>query len=115
MPMPIISISKVTGDATGFLKFRPSPKSEFKKSQARVSRSATLDGGAVIDHQGVCDGDREFTIRTVLDETDSETLKSLYEDNTFLLIAVDGGVYYGAISRLNIDRGDVSLTFLVQE
>lgn len=105
----------VADSSIGAVIFKYRPESEVYVSQPRVKRTATLDGGVVIDHQGYAVGDRTLDIRARVTETEAANLWSLYQDATYLILHTQEGSYYGAISDLRIDRGDLRLTFLVKE
>jgi hypothetical protein len=113
----IISISKIIGDGEdGSVLLMPGPRSKLWERQARVSRSATLDGGAVIDHQGVSDGDRTFYISAAnIEESVANRLLDMFENQTILTIATEKGFFRGSIDRLKIDGNSVICNFIVQE
>ena len=113
--MYILSITKTTADADGMIKFTPSVKSEFKSGALRASRSATLDGGAVIDNQGFSDGDRTFTVSAQLGLEDALKIWEWFTDADFLQVATEDGVFYGLIDQCKIDYGQANFRFLVQE
>jgi len=62
----MIAISKVTQDSGGALVLDELHRSKMYDGRARVSRSATLDGGVVIDHQGYVAGDRTINLKVDL-------------------------------------------------
>jgi len=105
----------VADSSVGAVVFAYRPESEIYVSQPRVKRSATLDGRCVIDHQGYAVGDRTIEIRASITETQAEALWSMYKSTTLLILHVRDGSYYGAISNLQIDRGELRLTFLAKE
>lgn len=89
--------------------------SDLSTMTARVTRSQTLDGGAVITHSGVSHGDRTLRIRAKLDEADAATLTAIHEDETLLYLSAPDGFFSGAIESLKIDGGDLTLSFLIKE
>jgi hypothetical protein len=105
----------VADSSVGAVVFRYRPESEVYVSQPRVKRSATLDGGAVFDHQGYAVGDRTIEIRASVTEAEADAVWSMYKAATYLILHVRDGSYYGAVSNLQIDRGEMRLTFLVKE
>jgi len=113
--MYVLSITKTTADTDGSIKFKPSVKSEFKSGALRASRSATLDGGAVIDNQGFADGDRTFSVVVNLSLSDAEKIWEWFTDAEFLQIATEDGVFYGLIDQCKLDYGQANFRFLVQE
>lgn len=114
--MIMVAISKPTADSTtGAIIFDLRGDSEVYVSQPRVKRTATLDGGAVIDHQGYSAGDRTIEVRARLTAEKAEQIWSMHKDETLLMVHTHEGSYYGAISDLRLDRGDMRLTFLTKE
>ena len=112
----MIIISKpIAATVRPTLKFRERPSSVIQRSQPRVKRSATLDGGCVIDHQGYSVGDRELSIEAMLDKTTADDLFLLVQESTFLILSGPDGSYYGAVSSIQIDNGDLRLSFLAKE
>lgn len=112
----MISISKITqATQNGSLIIWESKKSKIRDAAARVSRTATLDGGAVIEHLGFSDGDRSFEISAKLSQSQSEVLWSIFTNQTFLNISTEDGFFYGSIERCKVDNGIAKLTFLVKE
>src|SRR5574343_376345 len=106
------AISNPVNDSTiGAVVFKYTADSEVKVSQPRIKRTATLDGGAVFDHQGYSVADRTIDIRAKVTEGEAADIWSLYEDSTYLILHTGAGSFYGAISDLRIDRGDMRLTF----
>ena len=113
--MYVLSITKTTADADGMIKFKPSVRSEFKSGALRASRSATLDGGAVIDNQGFADGDRIFSVIADFNREDAAKIWEWFTDADFLHMATEDGVFYGLIDQCKIDHGQAAFRFLVQE
>lgn len=110
------AIANPTADATiGAIVFKYKPDSDVYVSTPRVRRSATLDGGAVIDHQGYAVGDRTIDLRASVTETEAANIWSLFKSSTLLILHTQDGSYYGAISDLRLDRGEMRLTFLAKE
>ena len=73
----MISISTLTVKTVSNVVFEESPKSKLRDLSARVSRTATLDGGCVITHSGVTDADRTFDIRAELTEDQADALREI--------------------------------------
>lgn len=110
------AISNPVADTSiGAVVFKYRPDSDVYVSQPRVKRTATLDGGAVIDHQGYSVADRTIEIRASISEAEAAHIWALFEDSTYLILHTGAGSWYGVISDLRIDRGDMRLTFLVKE
>lgn len=110
----MISITSQTADSDGAVLFQERPESEFFNSNARVSRSATLDGLGVLDNQGFSDSDRTFRIRADLTEDQRNALWALYKAHTDFYISCIDGFYPGAIGQIEVNRNPVFFTFLVE-
>lgn len=110
----MVSITSLTGSNDGVI-FEELTESTFKKIQPRIAKSMTLDGGVFIDHRGVANGDREFSIKAILDETTAAALQNLHENETLVNISCIQGFYLGAISYLAIDNGNLDMTFWVSD
>lgn len=74
------------------------PSSNTRTVQRRLTRTATLDGGAVIADGGFSDADRTFTlVIRDLSRADGDTLAAIALFPT-VLVAVDHGLY---LARVN--------------
>jgi len=112
----MIALCKPTGTTTrGAVVFSEKPESEFRVAQPRVKRTATLDGGAVIDHQGYSVGDRTINVRASLAQALADDIWLMVKESTNLILSCGDGAFYGAVQDLRIDRGNLALTFLVKE
>ena len=89
--------------------------SELSAIGRRVSRTATLDGGVVITHNGVVQGDRTLRVAATLTEADTLLLRDIFEEETEVTLACVDGLFRGALERLSGDEGRIELTFLVKE
>ena len=113
----MISLTAPSADTSGALVFEEDPAaSKLDNLKARVSRSKTLDGGVHIEHSGVSDGDRTFTV-VVPDVTESQytILKRLYRNYTSINIACREGFFKGTIERVRVSGGDATITILVEQ
>jgi len=111
----MISISTQTASATGNIVIHEKRDSELKNYPARVSRSATLDGGAVITHSGFSHGDRTLSVKGDVSAADEAVITALVQSSTLLRISMKDGVFLGAISAMKIDNGSLDMTILIQE
>lgn len=107
----MISITPTTSDTVNFIVIREDPKSDFGNVTLRVSRSATLDGGCVIDNQGVSDSDRTFTIYATLNEQEASIVYNIASLYTEAIMSCNQGLFIGVISEINMGK----ITFLVKE
>ena len=82
----------------------------------RVSRTATLDGGAVVTDTGyaVADNTLEIVANSAL-EADYAVLLRLTRLYSEVVVSTPDGVFTGSPSELKVDGTDVRLTVLVTE
>jgi len=111
----MVSITTIESKTIDGVVFEELPTSAFRDTPPRVSRTATLDGGAVLDHRGFSDGDRALKIEAFIDETTADNLWYMSRNETLLNIACREGFFTGAISEIKIDGGRLKMTFLVKE
>lgn len=111
--MKMMSISMITSDAQGTVVFKEGT-STFGEQPARVSRQATLDGGAVIVHSGVSHGDRTFKINTKINAEQKALIEHIHQNSTLVLISCTEGLFLGAISTINTNNGTLTATILIK-
>jgi len=82
----------------------------------RISRTATLDGGAVITDGGVTDADRsfDFTAIQALEDT-IETLWAMFQAEDLVHLSCPEGVFSGYLQRVKITASGVNISFMVYE
>ena len=101
--------------ATRKVLFKELRTSKLFDTQARVSRVKTLDGGVVVTHSGVTDGDRTLQVKARLSDDQATSLKSIYTNDTFVNIAFSDGLFYGVIQDLKSIKGELNMTILIKE
>ena len=111
----MISISTITANTAGNVILDEHPNSEIHRGSARVSRTATLDGGVVLTHSGFSHGDRTLRIKARVDQDQADAIWVLHTTETLLVVAVKDGVFYCAIQDLQLDNGDCRITILIKE
>jgi hypothetical protein len=111
----MISITKVIQAADSVVIFDEAPRSQIKRHVNRVSKTPTLDGGAVLDSQGYSIGDRNLVIRAALPETIASKLWALFKSELYINISTNDGYFFGSIERMEIDRGKLNMTILIKE
>lgn len=114
----MIGFAAYTYDANGaIIADEHGAGTNLNEPTARISRSKTLDGGAYIDHSGVSDGDRTFTVAYPADhaETIYPILVRLYRNHTSVVCANRFGVFKGAIQDVKLNLGRPVVTFLAKE
>lgn len=116
MSRALIHISTTTSNANAPIRIRPGVNTRIRNASARVSRTATLDGGTVLTHSGFADGDMTFDVRTsALTRAEAEALWGLFKDETGFTISCEEGCFEGAIQRLNLEPHPVRFKFYVKE
>lgn len=110
-----ISIASALFDPFGHLLIDIEPAgSNLDYLSRRVSRSATLDGGAYIVDNGYTASDATFTIVfKPLSEADRATLERLTTLHSEIIIATDRGCFLGHIEAYR--EQPQSLRFLVKQ
>lgn len=111
----MISITPKVADNENFLVFEELPSSNLRSADSRVSRSATLDGGSIIDNQGFSEGDRTIEVEAELTPGQCEVLWNIFTLYTEAYISFKDGFFSGVISAVNIDRTPIRFTFLIEE
>ena len=111
----MISLSTITANTAGNIVINQVLTSDMGSKTARVSRTATLDGGVYINHSGYTDGDRTLRIKGKVSTAQAVILKSLFEDYTTALISFIDGLFLGAISTLSTENGKLTMTFLIEQ
>ena len=106
--------TQATGEGAAIL-IRELPSSRLRDEASRVSRSATLDGGCVIDHQGFSDADRTFDVRANLFKNEADVLWNFFRSQTYVNISTSEGFFYGVIENMADANGNVRLSLLVKE
>lgn len=111
----MIGISKLTQDVDGAVIFQEKVTQKPPTFTARVNRTATLDGGVVIDHQGYTPGDTILEITAEVSEAQETILESIFQEETFIHISTKYGFFKGVISALSASNGKIKLTLEIQE
>lgn len=110
----MIIISKTSQATSSYVKINELPESDLGTIRARVSRSATLDGGVVVDHMGFVEGDRTMQIVARASKTEAALLWSMMKTELLIGLACEDGYFVGAMSSMVRKAGVVSFTFLVK-
>lgn len=112
----MISISTTTANlVNGNVILQESGSSDLKSKTTRVTRTATLDGGAYIDHSGYTDADRTLRIEARINTAQEKIITHIYENRTFVIISMSDGVYLGAIEYLDTNNSLLKMTILIQQ
>jgi hypothetical protein len=113
--MAMISISSPVFDVDGnMLSHRLDTTANLFTQSRRVSRTATLDGSAIIEDLGYSVADRTLTLAVRgLSRSDADNLERMVQGNTRLVVSSDAGIFSCAISNYNYSDGVATLTALV--
>jgi hypothetical protein len=113
----MIGLSKTTQSTenNASIVIKEMARSKIRDASARVLRAGTLDGGAVIEHLGFVDGDRQLDVFAQETETVSENLWNMFKNETFINISCIDGFFYGVIDRMVVDNGTIQIKLLIKE
>lgn len=110
----MIAISTITQNTSGAVVLHGFLKTD-RDNTGRVNRTATLDGGCVIDNQGFSDSDRTIAGSFEIDKTTGDLLWAIFEASPMVNLALDHGFYRAAFSSLKVDNGIADFSLLIQE
>ncbi len=110
----MISISTVEANTEGSIVLDNHFDSDLKSNTARVTRTSTLDGGVVVNHLGVSDGDRTFIINTYQNKTNSDKILDIFNTAKFVMVGTEEGIFYSTIKTVKVEGTEVTLTILVK-
>jgi len=87
-----------------------------QEGSRRLSRTATLDGGAVITDGGVTDADRsmDFSVARISEEN-RDTLWMMFQSQDLVHLSCPEGVFSGYLQRVKMTASGVSIGFMVCE
>jgi hypothetical protein len=109
----LISFSTIGLGDYVFLDMSTAPPREGSR---RLSRTATLDGGAVITDGGVTDADRGFDFTTTqVPEDIREALWAMFQREDLVHLSCPEGVFSGYLQRVKITASGVNISFMVYE
>jgi len=112
----MVIISAAAAANGGQVRIQEAPGSDMETLRPRVTRTATLDGGVVITHQGWSDGDRTLQIvARDMSLDDRDTLRTMVQNQTEFVLSCRHGCYRGAIDSARLDRDPVRIIFIVKE
>lgn len=109
-----IALSTPTYDLAGDLLFDALPESKAHTYTRRIQRTATIDGGAVLDDMGYTNGDRSIEFEVAYSEAAFDSLRYLVKNYGAVNLAAESGFYYGAIERVERDADLITVQFLAE-
>ena len=114
--MRMVSISGVASGSDYLQILNPGSGTSLGEMPTRRTRTPTLDGGAVIYDGGARHADRQATIEIVnATAAQAATARSLWENQTRVVVRSEEGAYKGAISRVNIQDAVIVINILIEE
>jgi len=111
----MISISTATASINGNVIINNTSSSRLKEKTARVTRTATLDGGVYINHSGYTDGDRTLHIKEKISKNIETKLNNIFELYNSVIISLDDGCYDGVIDRMTSENGNLNMTIMIKQ
>lgn len=111
----LVSITSKLFDYSGDYLFQINPlRSQFSDLSRRVSRVATLDGGALIVDNGYSPSDSTFNIVPENVTVELRTgLRRLAQIHSEIIVCVSEGAFLGVISAID-ENQDFKIVFLVK-
>jgi hypothetical protein len=114
----MIGICTQTYDLDGARVFHQTHTSDTQRSTRRVSRTATLDGGVVIDDGGYAAGDRTIELKqTNPAQADIDFCNYVLQNYSTVILTCREGAFVVAPSQVDVDRrtGELKAVYLVKE
>ena len=113
--MMLVSLSALEFDPLGSRLMRQDARTALDNNtgQRRVSRTATLDGGAVLYDTGYAPADRTIRISTGLEHL--EFLQRMVKLYSLVRVVTDEGHFIGAPQGWSVRDGKAQMSVLVTE
>lgn len=113
----MIGISTPTFDSEGSILLRNIEQdNDLMERSRRVTRTATIDGGAEIEDMGMSHADRTFTIRARgLSKADFDKLALILESYPLINITTDEGAFKGAPEHISYGNDITNLRILIKQ
>lgn len=111
----IVGIATIAYSYTGSILLPILPTSDFGGVTRRVSKSATLDGGASISNLGISIVDRTLKLKFQPTLSIYTFIKSLVYNNTYLVFSTGEGCFIGTVDSYTLVNGIATLSVLVTE
>ena len=110
-----ITFESTVFDPVGVISLEALPGSDLSASTRRVTRTATLDGNAVIIDNGYTAADSTLAIEAWLTESEEKRLQHLIQIYPEIIATTPEGCYLGVIDsvRQNGD-GRTQVSYLIQ-
>ena len=110
-----ITLESTVFDPVGVISLEALPGSDLSASTRRVTRTATLDGQAVIIDNGYTSADSTLAIEATLTEAEAQRLHHLMQIYPEIIATTPEGCYLGVIESVRQGRdGSIAISFLIQ-
>ena len=110
-----ITFESIVFDPVGSLALEALPGSDLSASTRRVTRTATLDGQAVIIDNGYTSADSTLAVEAWLSEPEVQRLQHLIQVYPEIIASTPDGCYLGVIDSVRQGGdGRTQITYLIQ-
>ena len=110
-----VTFESTVFDPVGSIGLDALPGSDLSASTRRVTRTATLDGNAVIIDNGYTAADSTLSVEAWVTETEYQRLQHLMQTYPELIASTLDGCYLGVIDALRPGgQGQTLVSFLIQ-
>lgn len=110
-----ITFESTVFDPVGVISLEALPGSDLSASTRRVTRTATLDGNAVIIDNGYTSADSTLNVEAALTEAEARRLHHLMQTYPEIIASTPDGCYLGVVESVRQGRdGRIAISFLIQ-
>ena len=110
-----ITLESTVFDPVGVISLESLPGSNLSASTRRVTRTATLDGQAVIIENGYMSSDSTLAIEAALTEAEAQRLHHLMQIYPEIIASTPDGCYLGVMDSVRQGGdGRLAISFLIQ-
>jgi hypothetical protein len=110
-----VTFESTVFDPAGSIGFDALPGSDLSASTRRVTRTATLDGNAVIIDNGYTAADSSLSVEAWVNEPDLQRLQHLIQTYPEIVATTSEGCYLGVIDVVRQGGdGKTRVSFLIQ-
>jgi hypothetical protein len=110
-----ITFESTVFDPVGVISLEALPGSDLSASTRRVTRTATLDGQAVIIDNGYTSADSTLAIEAALTEAEAQRLHHLMQIYPEIIASTPDGCYLGVMDSVRQGGdGRLAISFLIQ-
>lgn len=112
--MNLIHIAAKTFDLSGALTIRPRVANSQGAMTRRVTRSATLDGGAAVSDRGFTHSDRTMTVEwQPVSAAEDAIARRLHQYHSRVLVSTEEGCFEAVPETLDLAASGNSFTLLI--